>query len=137
MNDYRGLGGYAREKPDPTEQRPGESPEAHQRRIAPYLRHAAEAAEDESWTQHRARVDAAPTGAGLFARATPQERAQAAGTLGFGGDQKVQPTGHLNWEANHGQPGVSRVYASQLGEGKPAVSPLVAHLRSSNEGDWC
>jgi hypothetical protein len=129
---YGGLGSYNRERPDPLAKRPGESDEAHTRRIAPHLWHA-ETVEDQAWSEHRSRVDApVGQGAGMFARMTPRERATAAGTRGFGGDQRVEQPGHLGANVTPGQPGVRRVYATDIQQDPARVSPLVAY--SSGDG---
>jgi hypothetical protein len=132
---YQGLGRYNRERPDPLARREGESEEGWQRRTAPILRHAEATAEDPEWAAHRARVDQ-PTGSGsgLFGRATPTERAVAAGgTHGFGGAQRVERLGHVTAPGVPGQRGVvPRVYVDDFGDGQPGVSPLTAYLRGGH-----
>jgi hypothetical protein len=134
---YEGLQQYQdRARPDPLAQRAGESDEAHRRRIAPLIRHA-EDVEQQTWEHHRAVMDGRlGSGSGLLGNATATDRATALGSPGFAfsGDQRVEPNGHMAWEASAHQPGVYRVYADQLGEA-PGVSPLLAHLRASGS-EW-
>jgi hypothetical protein len=134
MSGYQGLGSYNREKPDPLARRDGESDEAHTRRIAPYLRHA-EDVEETTWQTHRRLVDGTTASAisALDGANAPKDRAAAWGSLWAAGEQRVAPNGHLNWEANAGQPGCRRLYAADI-QDQPGVSPLTAHMRSSGEG---
>jgi hypothetical protein len=131
MSTYQGLGAYSRQRPDPSARRPGESEIAWQRRRETFYRQAT--VEDQDWADHRAAVDQhIGSGSGLFQNVTPQERAAALGSPHAGaGEQRVQPQGHLVWEANAKQPGVRRLYAQDVGESAPGVSPLMAYLRGN------
>jgi len=134
---YAGLGQYGRERPDPLAKRAGESDEAHQRRIAPFLRHAQDV-EEQAWAQHRARLEQpVGQGAGLFGRSAPTERAQVAGTLGFAGEQQLAHLGHVGSAVCvPGSVTVPRVYVSEI-EGhqqRPEQRTPAESLRSSGEG---
>jgi hypothetical protein len=139
---YQGLGEYVKPRVDPTAQRPGESDEAHRRRIAPYLRHSAEI-EEQTWAAHRARVEApVGQGSGLFERATPQERAQALGSpgLAFSGDQRIAKEGHLTATISvPGSVAIARVSLAAVEQRerqqRQAPRPIQAdELRSSGTG---
>jgi hypothetical protein len=84
--------------PDFFAKRDTESQLGYEMRVRPYLAHRADAPADpeeaQAWAAHRAQVDnRVGTGSGLYGHATPQERATAAGTRGFGGDQRPIMTG--------------------------------------------
>jgi hypothetical protein len=123
--------------PDFFAKRPGESQLAYEMRIRPYLHHRedAQADADQAHAEFRALQETrtSGTGYGLVGDMTPQQRATAAGTRGFGGDQQVELRGHLGVTAVPGSRAIQRIYASQLTDGEPAVSPLATHLRSSGE----
>jgi hypothetical protein len=132
---YRGLNQYSHDRPDPLARRVGESEQNWMRRTAVHRRHADEAAESANaeWAEHRSRVDApVGQGSGLFGRATGQD--QAASLRGWNGGAQAPPkNGHLANTSVRGQVAISRVYANDL-QDQPAVSPLVAHLKSSGDG---
>ena len=123
--------------PDFFAKRPGESQIAYERRIGPFLHHRedaqadAEQAHAEFRQQQEAR--ASGTGYGLAGDLTPQQRAAALGSRGFGSGREIERNGGLDFTASPGQVSIARVYASQL-QDRPAVSPLAAHVRSSGEG---
>jgi hypothetical protein len=127
--------------PDFFQKRPQESQFAYELRIRPYLAHRDDAQADarqahaEFREQQEARTQG--TGYGLDGDLTPVQRAQAVKMAGVqAGEQRIAANGALFWEANHLQPGVRRIYASEIGEGGPGVSPLAAYLRGSSGEGW-
>ena len=144
---YNGLGGYSREKQDKAARRPGESDIAWDRRRAQFFRadqveqaqfHRQPTTDDQEWAEHRQAVDnRVGSDTGIFGNLTGQELAAARGLVGagHGGEQAPEKLGHLASVSVPGQHGaVSRIYASQLSEGDPAMSPVAQYLRSSGEG---
>ncbi len=121
------------ELPARWQQKPNESGEAYRRRVAPYLRHSAELAQ-EDWQAHRAQVAATPSGIGL--EDSPAARAAAVGNRGFGSGRELEKRGGVT-DGVHvpGSVGIGLVYASQLSaDDKPLVRSPAAVLRSTGEG---
>jgi hypothetical protein len=123
------------------DRRSGESEYAHARRLAPYL-HLREEAQTEAAQSHadfrqRQDVRTSGTGHGLLGSLSPEERATAAGTHGFAGDQELasRRLGGVVSTSSPGQVSIPRIYASDLRNDEPAMSPLMAHMRNS-AADW-
>jgi hypothetical protein len=109
------------------QKRPTESQFAYEARVRMYLPHREDAQADakqahaEFREQQEARTSG--TGYGLAGDLTPVQRAQVVKAAGVqAGEQRIAANGALFWEANHLQPGVRRIYASEIGEGGPGVS---------------
>jgi hypothetical protein len=119
-NQYAGLGAYTTTRKSPWQQggkTPGESDQAYVNRLKGHVQHLAEtlpAAELEvvaaeynaavqrleggqTHTQLREQLDSrtSGTGVGIMGAASLTERAAALGNRGFGGEQQLQPLGHL------------------------------------------
>lgn len=103
--NYRGLESYTDKQRDPLDARPGESPEAHRRRVIQVGRHLEEgelerrlAEIDEGAATHeelRAQIDGRTSGTGIGLMGSPQERA---GLVGRWGGRQPEANGHATVE---------------------------------------
>jgi hypothetical protein len=130
--------------PDFFQKRATESQIAYEMRVRPFLHHREDAQADaeQAHTEFRGQQEARTSGSGigLMGDMSPQARAQAVKAAGVqAGEQRVAANGHLFWEANALQPGLRRIYASEIAkdDARPG-SPLLAWGRansgSSGEG---
>jgi hypothetical protein len=131
--------------PSMWDRRPDETDYAYERRVGPYLhlRDEAQADAGQAHQEFRARQDVrtSGTGHGLMGSLTPEERATAAGTHGFGGDQNLadRRLGGIVATSSPGQVRVPMIFASQIADEDRSgmVSPLVTYMKNSGaEGGW-
>lgn len=126
--------------PDFFSRRANESEIAYQMRIRPYLAHRedAEAEAREAHAEFRAQqeVRTQGTGYGLAGDMSPQQRAAALNSRGFGSGRHLEANDHLLAGVSvPGSVSVRRVYAAEVEQDRrPGRSPLVEHLRSSGTG---
>jgi hypothetical protein len=89
----------------------------------------AEEISQTDWAAHRNQVAHTATGTGLFGQeASPQARGAAfSGSPGlvFAGEQRPERLGHLAAENNRNQPGVRRLYASDIRETVPHLRTVI------------
>jgi hypothetical protein len=118
--------------------RPGESAEAHRRRVSQFAHHRddAQADADQAHAEFRQQREARVQGSdsGIFGNLTGQELAAARGLVGagHGGEQRPEKLGHLASTTVPGQRGaIRRIMAQDIhdAEDQPGVSPLLAHMR--------
>jgi hypothetical protein len=122
--------------PDFFEKRDTESQLAYELRIRPYLHHRedAQAEAEQGHAEFRAAQDARTSGSGVgLISGSPQDRAAALGSRGFGSGREVAANGHLGGQGT----GCRRIYAHEIrgnDRQEPGVSPLLRWAQGQDRG---